>query len=415
VSKVTLQSQSSPETPEISKVATLRAGYRRHMPQSPDTTAITAGRSDSSALAPILWPNTVWESSGLVEARQRATGFRADSFYARFGNPTVTAFENAVAELEGAESALAFGSGMGAISTVIRALCSQGSHIVAQNNVYGATLAFLQGPCQRLGIDVTLVDANVPGSFADAVIPGKTMLVIAETPSNPRLGITNLAEIGAINGPFTLVDSTLATPLGQNPLEFGVDIVLHSATKGISGHNDALLGVIAGEKDLIDSIWSYSVLHGASASPHDALNALRGIRTLSVRLERQTSTALAIARTLESHPKIASVSYPLLESHPHYSLAREQMRHGGTIVAVELKGDFDTCDTFVSHLALAHTATSFGGPETLVCHPATSTQAGFNDEVLASMGVTQGLLRFSIGLESSADLIADITNALSAI
>lgn len=385
------------------------------MPQTPDTTAITAGRDESAALSPTLWPNTVWETSGLHEARKRATGFRADSFYARFGNPTVSQFENAIAELEGAESALAFGSGMGAISTVILSLCSQGSHIVAQNNLYGATLSFLQGPCKRFGIDVTFVDPATPGSFATAVIPGKTMLVIAETPSNPLLGITNLAEIGAIKGPFTVVDSTLATPLGQRPLDFGVDIVLHSATKGICGHNDALIGVIAGEKDLIDSIWSYSVLHGASPSPHDALNALRGARTLSVRLERQTHSALHIARTLQSHPKVASVSYPFLESHPQHQLAKEQMRHGGSIVAVELHGDFNTCDSFVSNLSLAHTATSFGGPETLVCHPATSTQAGLGDELLASMGVTQGLLRFSIGLEATEDLLADINRALDAI
>lgn len=385
------------------------------MPQTPDTTAITAGRDDSAALSPTLWPNTVWETSGLHEARKRATGFRADSFYARFGNPTVSQFENAIAELEGAESALAFGSGMGAISTVILSLCSQGSHIVAQNNLYGATLSFLQGPCKRFGIDVTFVDPATPGSFAAAVIPGKTMLVIAETPSNPLLGITNLAEIGAIKGPFTVVDSTLATPLGQRPLDYGVDIVLHSATKGICGHNDALIGIIAGEKDLIDSIWSYSVLHGASPSPHDALNALRGLRTLSVRLERQTNSALEIARNLQSHPKVASVSYPFLESHSQHSLAKEQMRHGGSIVAVELHGDFNTCDSFVSSLTLAHTATSFGGPETLVCHPATSTQAGLGDEILASMGVTQGLLRFSIGLEATEDLLADINRALNAI
>ena len=385
------------------------------MPEQPDTTAITAGRDDSGALSPTLWPNTVWETSGLQEARARATGYRADSFYSRFGNPTVSQFEKAIATLEGAESALAFASGMGAVSTVILALCNQGSHIVAQNNVYGATLSFLQGPCKRLGIDVTLVDASTPGSFAAAVIPGKTMLVIAETPSNPTLAITNLAELGAITGPFTLVDSTLATPLGQSPLEFGVDIVLHSATKGIAGHNDALIGVIAGEKDLIDSIWSYSVLHGASASPHDALNALRGIRTLAVRLERQTATALHLARTLEQHSKVKSVSYPFLESHAQFNLATEQMRMGGTIVAVELHGDFDTCDAFVSHLSLPHTATSFGGPETLVCHPATSTQAGLGDEALQVMGVTQGLLRFSIGLENATDITDDILLALEKI
>ena len=385
------------------------------MPQKPDTTAITAGRDNSPALSPTLWPNTVWETEGLDEARARATGFRADSFYSRFGNPTVTQFENAIAELEGAESALAFASGMGAISTVILALCNQGSHIVAQNNLYGATISFLQGPCRRLGIDVTFVDPLEPQSFANAVQPGRTTLVIAETPSNPRLALTNLAEIGAIKGPFTVVDSTLATPLGQNPLTFGIDIVLHSATKGIGGHNDALIGVIAGERELIDSIWAYSVLHGASPSPHDALNALRGIRTLPVRIERQAHTALTLARHLERHSKVKSVSYPFLDSHPQAALAKEQMRLGGSLLAVELDGDYDTCKRFVSRLQIPHIATSFGGPETLVCHPATSTQAGVSEEMQAIVGVTQGLLRFSIGLENSDDLLADITTALDAI
>lgn len=385
------------------------------MPQKPDTTAITSGRDSSPALSPTLWPNTVWETDGLDEARVRATGFRADSFYSRFGNPTVTQFEHAVAALEQAESALAFASGMGAISTVILALCSQGSHIVAQNNLYGATISFLQGPCQRLGIDVTFVDPLEPQAFANAVQPGRTMLVIAETPSNPRLALTNLSELGAIKGPFTVVDSTLATPLAQNPLTYGVDIVLHSATKGIGGHNDALIGVIAGERELIDSIWAYSVLHGASASPHDALNALRGIRTLPIRIERQATTALFLAQQLEGHPCVASVSYPFLESHPQHALAKEQMKYGGTLLAVELDGDYETCKRFVSHLTIPHIATSFGGPETLVCHPATSTQAGLSDDALQTMGVSQGLLRFSIGLENADDLLADITSALKAL
>ena len=385
------------------------------MPHKPDTNAITAGRSETSALSPAIWPNTVWETASLEEATQKATRARSASFYSRFANPTVTQFESAIATLEGAEAALAFGSGMGAIASVILAFCGQGSHIVAQNNLYGATLSFLQGPCARFGIDTTFVDPAVPGSFASAVIPGKTMLVIAETPSNPRLAITNLAELGAIAGPFTVVDSTLATPMGQRPLDFGIDLVIHSATKGIGGNNDALLGVVAGEKDLVDAVWGYAVMHGASASPYDAANALRGIRTMGVRVERQNESALVLARSLEGHSKILSVSHPFLESHAQHELARSQMRYGGTVLAVELNGDFATCNTFVSSLKLAHIATSFGGPETLVCHPATSTHVGLSAESLASMGVTDGLLRFSVGLEDAEDLVDDIHSALAAL
>jgi cystathionine beta-lyase/cystathionine gamma-synthase len=382
------------------------------MPQNPDTTAITAGRGTSASLAPGLWPSTVWETNSLEDATKRATGLRSGEFYSRFSNPTVTQFEHAIAELEGAESALAFGSGMGAMASLVLALCGQGSHIVAQNNIYGATLSFLLGPCARFGIETTLVDPTVPGSFASAVIPGRTMMVIAETPSNPRLAITNLAELGAIKGPFTVVDSTLATPMGQRPLDFGIDIVLHSATKGIGGHNDALIGVIAGEKDLLNDVWSYSVMHGASASPYDALNALRGIRTLAVRTERQNKTALTLAHALEAHPAINAVFHPFLESHPQHDLAKSQMRYGGTIVAAEINGGFEECNAIVQKLSLAHIATSFGGPETLVCHPATSTHAGLSTDALNAVGVTPGLLRFSIGLEDADDLVNDITNAL---
>ena len=384
------------------------------MPHKPDTNAITSGRDQSRSLSPAVWASTVWETDSLEDAKKRATGLRSGAFYSRFANPTVTQFEDAISQLEGAESALAFGSGMGAVASVILSLCGNGSHIVAQNNLYGATLSFLQGPCARFGIETTFVDPTVPGSFAAAVIPGKTMLVIAETPSNPRLAITNLSELGAIRGPFTIVDSTLATPMGQRPLDFGVDIVLHSATKGIGGHNDALLGVIAGEKDLIDSVWNYAVMHGAVASPYDAANGLRGIRTLGVRTERQNQSALILARSLEGHSKVLSVSHPFLESHPQHSLARDQMRHGGTVIAVELSGGQSACQSLVAQLQLVRIATSFGGPETLVCHPASSTHVGLSPEALATMGVTDGLLRFSIGLEDADDLVDDVHRALAA-
>jgi cystathionine beta-lyase/cystathionine gamma-synthase len=383
--------------------------------QKPDTTAITAGRGDSRGLATPLDTSTVWQQEGLDDMRRRATGLRHGGVYGRYSNPTVAMFENAVAELEGAGSALAFGSGMGAIASLVLTFCSQGSHIVAQNNLYGATLGFLQGPCRRFGIDTTFVDPSVPGAFEAAVQPGRTMLVIGETPSNPRLAVTDLAEIGRINGPFTVVDSTMATPMGQRPIDFGVDFVLHSATKGIGGHNDALLGVLAGEKDLIDAVWAYSVMHGSVASPHDAHNALRGIRTLAVRTERQHATALHLARAISSHARVSGVLHPFLESHPQNDLARRQMRMGGTLLAVEVTGGTDACRALIGSLKLARPATSFGGPETLICHPATAIQVGVSEGELSATGVTDGLVRVSVGLENAEDLVADFTAALDAL
>ena len=188
------------------------------VPQNPDTTAITTGRDGSHSLATPLHTSSVWASDGLDDTASRATATRSSAFYSRYANPTVTQFENAIAELEGAESAMAFASGMGAIASVVLAFCHSGSHIVAQNTLYGGTLSFLEGPCRRLGIDVSYVDASTAGAFASAVQPGRTMLVLAETPSNPRLSISNLTELGAIKGPFTVVDSTMATPLAQRPL-----------------------------------------------------------------------------------------------------------------------------------------------------------------------------------------------------
>ena len=379
----------------------------------PATRAITAGRAHSrTSLAPALWASTTWESDGLADANRRATSIRAGEFYSRYSNPTVRSFEEAIAALEGADDALAFASGMGAIATVIFGLCSSGDHIVAQRQLYAGTLAFLQGPCQRMGMEITLVDATEPGAFAAAVRPGKTMLVLAETPSNPRLELVDLDELGSLRGPITVVDSTFATPLGQQPLAHGVHLSLHSATKGIAGLNDATLGVVAGEQELIDAIWAYSVLHGATASPYDALNAIRGIRTLAVRTAHQAASALRIAEVLVEEPSVAAVHYPGLVSHPQFDLAKRQMRHGGTVLAIELAGGRQAAERFIDSLQLARVATSLGGPETLVCHPATSTHASLTPAEAEAMGVSEGLLRISVGLEDTSDLVSDLTNAL---
>jgi cystathionine beta-lyase/cystathionine gamma-synthase len=386
----------------------------QHRTWHADTRAIRSGRTATSrALAPTLWASTAWTSTDASDARRRASSLRAPDFYSRYANPTVTAFEQSVADLEGAESALAFASGMGALSATVLALCRSGSHVVAQRQMYAGTLVFLEAVCPRLGIEVTFVDATVPGSFAAAVQPGRTALVMAETPSNPRLELADLAELGSIVGPFTLVDSTFATPLGQRPLEHGCSIVMHSATKGIGGHNDATLGVIAAERDLIDAIWGYAVLHGACASPFDALNALRGMRTLPVRFARQCDSAMSLAVALEHHEAIAAVHYPGLGTHRQHALAKSQMDRFGTVLAVEVAGGLDTAQRFVESVELAQLATSLGGPETLVCHPASTTHAALPPEDREAQGITDGLVRISVGLEHPDDLLDDLRRALA--
>ena len=383
--------------------------------QQPETTAITSGRDASGALSPTIWTSTTWQSSGLDETSKAAVSVHTTGNYARYSNPSVRDFERAIAELEGAEDALAFGSGMGAITSIILALCSTGDHIVAQSQSYGGTVAFLNGPCKRLGIDVTFVDGCKPGAFAAAVKPGKTMLVLAESPSNPQMGVVDFSELASIKGPFTVVDSTLATPLGQNPLSYGVSLVVHSATKGIAGHNDATLGVVAGERDLIDSLWSYAVLHGATASPYDAVNGLRGIRTLGVRLAHQCSSAMELATYLASHKAISAVHYPGLPTHSQHALAAKQMRQFGSLLSFDIAGGKDSARKVVDGLKLVRPAVSLGGPETLICHPASSTHVGVSPEDQVTAGITQGLLRVSVGLESTADVIADFQQVLASL
>ncbi len=381
--------------------------------QQPETTAVTAGRDDSGALAPALWASSTWDTTDLDGTHAGATTVHGTGFYSRYANPTVQSFEQAIAKLEGTEAALAFGSGMGAIAATIFALCSTGDHIVAQRNCYAGTLGFLDGPCKRMGIDVTYVDGRNAGEFAAAVRPGKTILVMAETPSNPHLDVVDLDTLGAIKGPFTLVDSTMATPLAQQPCQHGVSITMHSATKGIAGHNDATLGVIAAEKELIDTIWGYSVLHGATASPFDALNGLRGVRTLGVRLRQQSETAQQLAEWLSTHPAIKRVNYPGLATHPQHALAKRQMRWFGSIMSIELCGDINDVRQLTQRLQLVRNAVTLGGPDTLISHSATSTHLSVDPAVKAATGISESLLRVSVGLEAFEDLRSDFAAALA--
>ena len=378
----------------------------------PDTLAVLAGRRSGGAeLAPSLYPTTTFRIPSLEAGRRMALDPTESHYYTRNGNPTVGAFEEAMADLEGAEASRAFASGMGAVSCVILGLCSAGDHIVAQRQLYSGTQFLLQAVCPRFGIDVTFVDGTEPGAFEAAVRPGRTMLVFAESPANPRLDLVDLEELGAIVGPLTAVDSTFAPPSITRPLDYGVDLSLHSATKGLGGHNDATLGVVSGSADLIASLWGFAILQGANAAPFDAMNGLRGLRTLGVRLERQCATAQQLAEALESHPGVESVRYPGLASHPQHELAQRQMRMFGGLLAFDLTGGSEAGERFVEAVRLAQIATSLGGPETLVTHSASTTHAGLTPQELEAAGIGPGTIRVSVGLENGDDVVADLLHA----
>ena len=378
----------------------------------PDTLAVLAGRRSGGAeLAPSLFPTTTFRIPSLETGRRMALDPTESCYYTRNGNPTVAAFEEAMAELEGAEAARAFASGMGAVSCVILGLCSSGDHIVAQRQLYSGTQFLLQAVCPRFGIDVTLVDGTEPGAFQTAVRPGRTMLVFAESPANPRLDLVDLEELGAIAGPITVVDSTFAPPSITRPLDYGVDLSLHSATKGLGGHNDATLGVVSGSAELIASLWGFAILQGANAAPFDAMNGLRGLRTLGVRLERQSATAQRLAEALADHPGVEEVRYPGLASHPQHELAKRQMRMFGGLLAFDLAGGHEAGERFVDAVKLAQIATSLGGPETLVTHSASTTHAGLTPEELEAAGIGPGTIRVSVGLEHTDDVVADLLQA----
>jgi cystathionine beta-lyase/cystathionine gamma-synthase len=377
-----------------------------------ETRAIAGGRRFSGAsLAPVLFPATTYEVDSVDDHVAMAATSRPPHYYSRFGSPTVRDFEDAVADLEGAEAALAFASGMAAVTGVVLGLCSTGDHVVVQRQLFSITSTFFLAHCPRFGIDVTLVDGTDTQEIVDAVQPGRTQLVFLETPGNPALSLTDVEAVAAIPGPFTVVDSTFATPAVQQPLALGADLVLHAATKGLGGHNDALLGVIAGSQELVDAVWAWHVVAGGQASPFDAANGLRGIRTLSVRVQQQSATALALAEHCAAHPAVSHVSYPGLDSHPQRDLAKRQMRTGGTVLTVELAGGAEVARRFCNSCRLARIALSLGGPETLVTHPATIAGNMTPDE-RAAIGITDGMVRISVGLEHVDDLIADLDQAL---
>ncbi len=338
-------------------------------------------------------------------------------FYTRHGNPNHSELADAVATLERAERGLVFASGMGALTTTVLALVRSGDHVVAQRSMYGGSLSLLQAVLPRLGVECTLVDQADVAAWAAAVTPS-TRLMLIESPSNPRLEITDIAAVTAIareRGIVTLADNTFASPVNQRPLDLGVDLVWHSATKYLAGHSDTSAGVVVGPERLIAPIWDMSLAVGAVLGPFDAWLVTRGIRTLHLRVERHNATAMTVAEHLSRPPEIATVNYPGLAAHPSHAVAARQMRGFGGVLSVELRGGFDAAATFIENLELFQLSASVGSVESLAVHPASMWRAVLTDEEIAAAGLQPGLVRLSCGQEDPADLIDDLDHALDAL
>jgi methionine-gamma-lyase len=337
--------------------------------------------------------------------------------YTRFDNPTVRAVERKMAILEEAEDAAAFSSGMATITTTILTVVSKGDHIVASRDLYGGTLTFFQEMLPKFGVEVTLVDAASLNEVEEA-IKKNTRVIYAETPTNPTLKIVDLSKLASIakkHGITIIVDSTLATPYNLKPIEFGIDVVVHSATKYLGGHNDVTAGIVCGSKEFIQKLKRARKIFGGTLDPVAAWLLLRGLKTLALRMERHNKNGMQVAKFLVKHPKIARVYYPGLPSHPQHKLAKKQMRGYGGVVSFEVKGNFEKTVRFVENLKLCLLAASLGGTETLVTQPATSSHYFISPEQRQKLGITDQLIRLAIGIEDAEDIIADLKQALDRI
>jgi cystathionine gamma-synthase len=336
--------------------------------------------------------------------------------YSRNTNPTVHAFEEKVRILEGAEAATSFATGMAAISNTLFTFLKQGDRVVSVKDTYGGTSLVFSEFLPRMGVEHKLCDTTSVEEVEAEIAKGCQVLYL-ETPTNPTLklqDIERLAKVGKKAGAIVVVDNTFATPINQNPLALGADIVLHSASKFLGGHADALGGVICGSKELVEKVYHYREITGATLDPFAAYLLLRGMKTLALRIKQQNENALAVARYLETHPKVERVFYPGLESHPQHALAKKQMRGFGGMMSFALKGDLATVKTFLPKLKLAHRAANLGPVETVVGPPATTSHVECTAEERAALGIPEALIRYSTGIEDISDLIADLDQALAA-
>ena len=380
------------------------------------TKAVRAGERRDPATGAVVTP--IYETSvfAFTSTKQLIDAVSEKSsrdVYTRWSNPTITAAEKKIAELEGAEDCVVFSSGMAAISTAIISLVSSGDHIVSVRDLYGGTVGLFSDLMSRFGVRTTFIEATNVGEISSAV-RSNTKILFLETPTNPTLKLVDLqkaAEIAAKHGAKVLVDNTFASPYNQQPLQFGCDATLHSATKYLAGHNDVTAGAIAGPRKLIEPMRKLRRTLGGVLDPHGAWLLLRGMKTLALRMARHNSNGQQIAEYLENHPNVEKVYYPGLRTHPQHTLAKRQMKGFGGVVSFELKGDLNQTMRFVDNLKLALLGPSLGGAETLVSQPSTASHFFMDPDERRKAGISDSLVRLSLGIEDVEDIISDLAQA----
>ena len=389
---------------------------KRHT-RRPETAAVHGGADLEKKNGPVGTPIYQTSTFEVTDNDEQERVTTTDRYYTRWGNPTNTVAEQAVAELEGVDVARTFASGMGAITTTILALLKAGDHIVAQRDIYGGVTKFFTQWLPKLGIETTLVDTNDYEQHARAIRPSTRMLYL-ESPTNPTLHVVDLKKAAALarqHKLISMIDSTFATPINQRPAEYGIDLVMHSGTKYLSGHADLTCGVVAGRNDLMMEIDETRKTLGNIMDPHAAWMLIRGLKTLAVRVARQNENALRVAEFLEHHAKVRRVHYPFLKSHPQHAIAREQMSGGSGMVTFEVEGTGEDARRVSEAMRLFTLATSLGGVESLVSIPVITSHAMISAAQRAEMGVTEQMVRLSVGIENADDLIADLEHALKAV
>ncbi len=384
------------------------------------TRSVFAGEEEIRPNREITTPvslSSTYQFESMDEVREYITGQTEHPEYGRYGNPTREVAEEKLRNLEGAGACLLTASGMSAITTTLFSLLSEGDHVVATSDIYKKTMYFLKYDLNRYGVDCTFVDPDKPGALEEAICDD-TSILFSESPTNPFVNVVDMdliADLGDKHGIKTIIDATFATPYNQRPLERGIDLVIQSTTKYLGGHNDLIAGAVLGSFPQIERIRETHHTLGDVVDAHTCYLLIRGIKTFATRMERLNENGQRIAEFLEDHPAVEVVYYPGLKSHPQHKLAQDQMDGYGAVISFEISGDLEDAEAFLNTLEYMKIAPSLGGVETLITHPATVSYYDFPEEERLEIGITNSLIRLSVGIEDPEDLEADLSQGLDQI